>query len=81
MMGDHDDEIPELFSPPQEVGEEDPTPTCDPSPDIPTHSGHDPSSIGHRYWMPGDETHHEPTSTSYDMSSIPAHDLAQHAES
>ena len=25
-MGDHEDEIPELSSPPQEVGEEDPTP-------------------------------------------------------
>ena len=33
-MGDHEDEIPELSSPPHEVGEEDPTPKYDPSPDI-----------------------------------------------
>ena len=34
--------------------------------------------------MLGDETHHEPVSTSYvsyGMSSIPAYDLAHHAES
>ena len=87
-MGDHENEIPELSSLPQEVGEEDPTPVYDPSPNIPTHSrydpshdtpthsGYDPSFTGHRYWFPDDETHHEPTSTSYDMSGIPTHDLA-----
>ena len=31
-MGDHKDEIPEMYSPPQEVGEEYPTPVYDPSP-------------------------------------------------
>ena len=30
-MGDHEDEIPEFPSPPHEVGEEDTTPTYDPS--------------------------------------------------
>ena len=29
-MGDHEDEIPEMSSPPHEVGEEDPTITYDP---------------------------------------------------
>ena len=43
MMGDHENEIPELSSPPHEVGEEDPTPVYDPSPDIPTHSRFSPS--------------------------------------
>ena len=95
-MGDHEDEIIELSSPPHEVGEEDPTPVYDPSPDIPTHSRftpsydipthsrYDPSSTGHWYWILGDETHNEHVSTSYgsyDMSGIPTHDLAQHAES
>ena len=42
-MGDHEDEIPEFPSPPHEVGEEDPTPVYDPSPNIPTHSRYDPS--------------------------------------
>ena len=46
MMGDNEDEIPELASPLHEVGKEDPTPTYDPSPDIPTHSGYDPSFTG-----------------------------------
>ena len=93
-MGDHEDEIPELSSPPQDVGEEDPTPVYEPSPDIPTHSGfdlshdipthsrYDPSFTGHRYLMPGDETHHEPTSTSYvsyGMYGILAHDPVFHA--
>ena len=41
-MGDHENKIPKLSSPPQEVGEEDPTPVYDPSPDIPTHFGYDP---------------------------------------
>ena len=40
-MGDHEDEIPEMSSPPQEVGEEDPIPVYDPSLDIPSHSGYD----------------------------------------
>jgi len=74
-MGDHEDEIPKLPSPPHEVGEEYPTPTYDPSPYIPTHSGYDPSFTGHRYWFLGDETHHELASTSYDMSGISAHVL------
>ena len=43
MMGDHEDEIPKISSPPQEVGEEDPTPVYDPSPDIPSHSSYDTS--------------------------------------
>ena len=47
-MGDHEDEIPEMSSPPQEVGEEDPTPVYDPSPEIPSHSGYDPSFTGRR---------------------------------
>ena len=81
MMGDHEDEILELPSPPHEVGEEDPTPTSDPPPNIPTHTRYDPSFTGRWYWFPGDATHHEPGSTSYDMSGIPTHDLAQHAES
>ena len=37
-MGDHENEVHELSSPPQEVGEEDHTPVYDPSPDIPAHS-------------------------------------------
>ena len=91
-MGDHEDGIPELSSPTQvEDGEF--TPTFDPSPDmlahsgfdpsheIPTHSSYDPSFTGHRYWMSGNETHHEPASTSYGsygMSSISTYDLAFH---
>ena len=75
-MGDHEDEILEFPFPPHEVGEEYPTPTYDPSPYIPTHSLYYPSFIGCRYWFPGDKTHHEPASTSYDMSGIPTHDLA-----
>ena len=73
-----------MSSPPQEVGEEDPTPVYDPSPEIPSHSGYDPSFIGRRYWFPGDKTHHEPTSTShvhYGVSDIPTPDLAHHVES
>ena len=94
-MGDHEDEILDSSSPPQEVGEEDPIPVNDPSPDIPTHSRfdpshdipthsrYDPSYTGRRYWMSGDKTHHEPMSTSYvgyGMSGIPAHDPVFHAE-
>ena len=60
---------------------ENPTPTYEPSPDIPTHSGYDPSFTGHQYWFLGDETHHKPVSTSYGMSGIPTHDPTQHAES
>ena len=82
-MGDTKDEITEMYSPPQEVREEDPTPVYDPSPEIPSHSGYDPSFTGRQYWFLGDETHHEPTSTShvsYGMSDIPAHDLTNHAK-
>ena len=82
-MGDHKDEIPEMSYPPQEVGEEDPTPVYDPSPDIPSHSRYDPSFIGHRYWLSGDETHHEPTSSSYicyGIPDIPTNDSAHHDE-
>ena len=43
MMGDHEDEIPKLPSSLHEVEEEEPTPTYDHSPNIPTHSGYDPS--------------------------------------
>ena len=84
MMGDHEDEIPLISSPPHEVGDEDPIPIYDPSLEIPSHSGYDPSFIGHRYWFSGDETDHEPTSTRhvcYGMPDIPAHDLTHHAES
>ena len=80
MMGDHEDEIPELTSPPHEVREKDHIPTYDPSPNIPTHYGYDPSFTGHRYWFLAKETHHEPASTSYDMSGIPTQDLDQHAK-
>ena len=53
-MGDHEDEIPEMSSPPQEVGDVDSTPIYDPSLEIPSHSGYDPSFTGRRYWLPGD---------------------------
>ena len=78
-MGDHENEIPEMYSPLHEVGDVDSTPVYDTS-----HFGYDPSFLGHRYWFPGKETHHEPTSTShvhYGMHDIPAHDSAHHAES
>ena len=83
-MGDHEDEIPEMSSPPHEVGDEDSTIVYDPSPKIPSHSSYDPSFTGHRYWFPSDETHHKPTRTShvrYGMPDIPVPDLAHHAES
>ena len=83
-MGDYEDEIPEMSSPPQEVGDVDSTPIYDPSPKIPSHSGYDPSFTGHRYWLLGEETHNEPTSTSYihyGIPDIPTHDLTHHAES
>ena len=83
-MGDREDDIPEMSSPPHEVGDVDSTPVYDPSPDIPSHSGYDPSFTGRRYWLPGDETHNEHTSTSYihyGILDILTHDLAHHAES
>ena len=82
-MGDCEDEILEMSSPPQEVGDVDSTPVYDPSLEIPSHSSYDPSFIGHWYWLLGDETHHEPTSTSYicyGMPDIPAHDSVHHAK-
>ena len=83
MMGDHEDNIPEMSSPPHEVGDVDSTPIYDPSLEIPSHFGYDPSFIGRRYWFLGDETHYEPTSTSYvhyGMSNIPAPDPAHHVK-
>ena len=71
-----------MSSPPHEVGEEYPTPIYDPSPEIPSHFGYDPSFTGHWYWLPGDETHHEPTGTSYihyGIPDIPTHDPTHHA--
>ena len=62
-MGDREDEIPEMSSLPQEVGDVDSTPIYDHS-----HFGYDPSFVGRRYWFPSDETHHEPTSTSHVLS-------------
>ena len=53
-MGDHEDEIPQMSSPPHEVGEEDPTITYDPPHEHPSWSGYDPSFTGCRYWFPGD---------------------------
>ena len=84
MTGDHKDKILEMSSPPHEVGDADSTPVYDPSPEITSQSGYDPSFIGCRYWFPGDETHYEPTSTihvCYGMSDIPAPDPAHHVES
>ena len=46
-MGDHEDEIPEMSSPPHEVGEEYPTSTYDPSHEQPSRSGYDPSFTSH----------------------------------
>ena len=82
-MGDHEDEIPEMSSPPHDVGEEDPTFVYDPSLEIPSQSSYDPSFTGRRYWFLGEETHHEPTSTShvrYGMPDIPVHNPTHHAE-
>ena len=82
-MGDHEDEILDMSSPPHEVGDVDSTHVYDPSLDIPSHSGYDPSFTGRWYWLLGDETHHEPTSTSYiryGMPDIHAHDPTHHAE-
>ena len=75
MMGDHKDEILEMSSPYQEY---------DPSLEIPSYFVFDPSFTGRQYWLPGGETHHEPTNTSYihyDMPDIPVHDPTHHAES
>ena len=83
-MGDHEDEIPEMSSPPHEVGEEYPTPVYDPSHEQPSRSGYDPSFTGHWYWFLGDETHHEPVSTShvrYEISDIPAFDSTHRVKS
>ena len=41
MMGDREDDIPEMSSPPQEVGDVYFTPVYDPSLEIPSHSGYD----------------------------------------
>ena len=49
MMGDHEDEIPEMSSPPHEVGDVDSTPIYDPSPYMPSHSGYDPSFTSRWY--------------------------------
>ena len=71
-------------SPPHEVGEEYPTLVYDPSLEIPSQSSYDPSFTGRRYWLPGDETHYEPISTShvsYGMFDIPTPDLTHHVES
>ena len=69
-MGDHGDDTPKLPSPLRDVEDKEFNPTFDPSPDMavhsgfdpshdrPTHCGYDPSFTSHRYWMPGDETHH-----------------------
>ena len=73
-----------MSSPPHKVGGEYPTPIYDPSPEIPSQSGYDPSFTGLQYWLPGDKTHYVPTSTShvcYGMSDIPAPDPAHHVES
>ena len=82
-MGDHEYEIHEMSSPPHEVGDVYSTPVYDPSLEIPSHSSYDSSFIGRRYWFPGDETHHEPTSTShvhYGMSDIHALDSTHHVK-
>ena len=73
-----------MSSSPHEVGDANSTPIYEPSPEIPSHSGYDPSFIGRRYWLPGNETHYVPTSTShvhYGMSDIPAPDPARHVKS
>ena len=41
-MGDHEDDIPEMSSPPHEVGEEDPISTYDASQEQPSRYGYDP---------------------------------------
>ena len=83
-MGDHEDEIPKMSSPPHEVGEGDSTSAYDPPHEHPSWYGYDPSFTGRQYWFSGDETHYEPISTSnvrYGMPDIPESDLAYNAES
>ena len=96
-MGDHVEGIPEPPSPIQvEDGEftpnYDPSPDLtELGPiifeigtfnDRPTYSSADPPLTHRWYGMPeDDETHFEPASTSYGMSSFPTHDLAFHFES
>ena len=46
-MGDREDDIPEMSSPPQEVVDLDSTHVYDPSLEISSHSGYDPSFTGH----------------------------------
>ena len=82
-MGDHEDEIPKMSSPPHEVREEDAISTYDLLYEHPSISGYDPSFTVCWYWFSGGETHHEPISTShvsYDMSDIPAPNPVHHAE-
>ena len=82
-MGDHEDEILDMFSPPHDVGEEEPISTYDASHEQPSWSSYDPSFTGGRYWFSGDETHYEPISTSnvrYDIPDIPKFDLAYHVK-
>ena len=62
-MGDHEDEILDISSPPHVIGEEYPTITYDPPHKHPSQSAYDPSFTGHWYWLLGDETHYEPIST------------------
>ena len=45
-MGDDEDEILEMYFSPHEVGDVDSTPIYDPSPELPSHSGYDPSFTG-----------------------------------
>ena len=98
-MGDHVEGIPEPPSPIQvEDGEF--TPTYDPSPNLielgpiiseigtfhdrPTYSSYDPPFMHHRYGRLDDETHYEPSSTSYGsygMSGIPTNDFPFHVKS
>ena len=83
-MEDHEDEIPKMSSPPHKVGDADSSPIYDPSLEIPSHFGYDPSFTGRRYWFSCDETHHEPISTSnvrYDIPDIPESDLTYHVKS
>ena len=42
-MGDRENDIPKMSSPPYKVGDVDSTPVYDPSPKIPSHYGYDPS--------------------------------------
>ena len=82
MMGDHEDGIPNLSSP-LYVDDGEFTPTLILHlmwlyiMSLILHSSYDPSFTGHLYQMLGDETHHEPVSTSYvsyGMFGNPIHD-------